>query len=352
MTARHPAISAPVKHVFVDYENMHELDLKLFGSEGVHLTLLLGPTQKKLDAAVVEELLEHAAAVQLVRLTSVGRNAVDFALTYYLGRATALDPAGRFLIVTKDKGYDPLVEHLRSRSLDVWREANWGAPAAPAAPMQPPPAPALPVAQPERKPGPPPRPATILANSGATAVPTAPKPPPPAPALPVAQPERKPGPASRPAAVLANSGASAVPTAPKPPQPAPALPVAQPERKPGPAPRPAAVLANSGATAIPTAPKPPPPAPALPVAQPERKPGPAPRPATILDDWEGRVLEFLRRGTTTRPSTSKKLASWISTHLGNKASEAEVADLIERLGQAGHLFIDANGKVTYHLEPA
>lgn len=232
MSARHPAIAAPVKHVFVDYENMHELDLKLFGSEGVHLTLLLGPTQKKLDAAVVEELLEHAAAVQLVRLTSAGRNAVDFALAYYLGRAAALDPAGRFVIVSKDKGYDPLVEHLRSRSLDVWREANWSA------------------------------------------------------------------------------------------------------------------------SAVPTAPKPPPTAPPLPTVQPGRKPQPAARPATSVEDWEGRVLEFLRRGTTTRPSTRKKLASWISTHLGNKPTEAEVAGLIERLGQAGHLFIDAKGKVTYHLEPA
>jgi hypothetical protein len=232
MTARHPAVAAPVKHVFVDYENMHELDLKLLGTEGVHLTLLLGPTQTKLDAALVEGLLEHAAAVQLVRLTSAGRNALDFALAYYLGRAVASDPAGRFLIVSKDKGYDPLVEHLRSRSLNVWREADWGAPAVPAVP------------------------------------------------------------------------------------------------------------------------KPPPAAPAQPAAQPERKPGPAPRPGTILDDWEGRVLEFLRRATTTRPSTRKKLASWISAHLGNKPSEAEVVDLIERLGQAGHLFMDTKGKVTYHLDPA
>lgn len=54
MTARHPAVPAPVKHVFVDYENLHELDLKLLGTGGVHLTLLPGPTRTKLDAALVE----------------------------------------------------------------------------------------------------------------------------------------------------------------------------------------------------------------------------------------------------------------------------------------------------------
>ena len=59
-----------VNYVFVDYENMHEVDLTLIGSKTVHFTLLLGARQSKLDATLVEKLIAHASAVQLVRLNS------------------------------------------------------------------------------------------------------------------------------------------------------------------------------------------------------------------------------------------------------------------------------------------
>jgi hypothetical protein len=80
----------PVNHVFVDFENVHEVDLEVVGRKSVHVTLLLGPRQTRLDVALVEKLLEHASTVQLVRLTSDGRNALDFALAYYVGRASPI----------------------------------------------------------------------------------------------------------------------------------------------------------------------------------------------------------------------------------------------------------------------
>jgi len=94
----------PVNHVFVDYENVHDVDAAIIESKTVHLTLLLGAQKTKLDAALVEKLLHHANNVELVRLKSSGRNALDFALTYYLGRAVLGDPGGFFHIMSKDKG--------------------------------------------------------------------------------------------------------------------------------------------------------------------------------------------------------------------------------------------------------
>ena len=107
----------PVNHVFVDFENVPKVDLAIIGARTVHLTVLLGPRQKKIDAALVEKLLENAANVEFVRLQSSGRNALDFTLAYYLGRAALADPSGCFHIVSKDAGYDPLIEHLRSKRI-------------------------------------------------------------------------------------------------------------------------------------------------------------------------------------------------------------------------------------------
>ena len=114
-----------MNHVFVDYENVHEVDPALIGAKSVSLTLLLGARQTKLDASLVEKLMEHAASVQLVRLTTSGKNALDFTLAYYVGRAVMADPTGHFHIVSKDTGFQPLIEHLRSRHIRADRHDNF-----------------------------------------------------------------------------------------------------------------------------------------------------------------------------------------------------------------------------------
>ena len=142
MPAVTPDLPAPVNHVFVDFENVHKVDLAVIGTKSVSFTLLVGPRQTKLDVSLVEKLFEHAVSVQLVRLTSAGRNALDFTLAYYVGRAVAADPTGHFYIISKDTGYDPLIAHLRSSQISAHRHGSFEAlpfvgPARPAAPAPP-----------------------------------------------------------------------------------------------------------------------------------------------------------------------------------------------------------------------
>lgn len=113
-----------MNHVFVDFENVHQVDLTLIGAKGVSFTLMVGPKQTKLDTDLVERLMEHSASVQLVKLKSSAKNAVDFALAYYLGRAALADPTAYFHIIAKDAGYDPLIDHLREQSIDVRRHPS------------------------------------------------------------------------------------------------------------------------------------------------------------------------------------------------------------------------------------
>lgn len=115
----------PVNYVFVDYENVHDVDLSLIGRNTVHLTLLLGAHQTKLDVVMVEKLMAHSVSVQLIRLNSSGKNALDFALAYYVGRMVQADPNASFHIISKDAGFDPLIEHLRTRHLHVHRHADY-----------------------------------------------------------------------------------------------------------------------------------------------------------------------------------------------------------------------------------
>jgi hypothetical protein len=108
-------------HIFVDYENIKRIDPAVFALEGAMFTLLLGPQNRTLNVALVEQLMVRAAAVELVRLEEPGRNAVDFALAYYLGRKVVTDPTAQFYLISKDTGYDPLIAHLRGRNVRVRR---------------------------------------------------------------------------------------------------------------------------------------------------------------------------------------------------------------------------------------
>ena len=118
-------IAPPLNHVFVDFENVHQIDASVIGAKSVNFTLLLGAKQTKLDAGLVEKLMEHAASVQLIRLASSGKNALDLTLAYYVGRTVSADPAAYIHIVSKDKGFDPLIEHLRSLHIHAHRHDSF-----------------------------------------------------------------------------------------------------------------------------------------------------------------------------------------------------------------------------------
>jgi len=125
MSAEIHSLPPPMNYVFVDFENVHEIDLAVIGTKSVNFVLFLGANHTKLDVKLVEKMMEHASSVQLRRLQSSGKDALDFTLAFYLGQAATLDPKGYFHVISKDKGFDPMIEHLRSRHLHVRRHDSF-----------------------------------------------------------------------------------------------------------------------------------------------------------------------------------------------------------------------------------
>jgi hypothetical protein len=136
MNSPNPIDRVTIEHIFVDFENVQKIDPEMIGAENVRVTLLMGPLNKKLDMTVVERLHKHPASMTFVRLTSSGRNALDFAVAYYVGQTSALNADGRFHIVSKDKDYDPLIEHLRSINVQIFRHDSFDALALSRSPKQ------------------------------------------------------------------------------------------------------------------------------------------------------------------------------------------------------------------------
>ncbi len=116
---------SPVNHIFVDLENVKQIDPAVVGGRNLTLHLFLGPQNKKLDVEVVEKLISHAQMVKLTRINKSGKNALDFILAYHLGQAVLAEPKGYFHIVSKDTGFDALIEHLKSRQVKARRHDDW-----------------------------------------------------------------------------------------------------------------------------------------------------------------------------------------------------------------------------------
>lgn len=120
--------SASTSHfVFVDFENVPNIDLTSIGEKSVMVTLLIGKTQKKLDLELVQQIHRHAARIQLVEVGASGRNALDLTLAFYLGRAVEQSPDAHFHIVSKDKDFDPLISHLRKNKIHIFRHDTFAA---------------------------------------------------------------------------------------------------------------------------------------------------------------------------------------------------------------------------------
>ena len=114
-------LHSPVHHVLVDFENVQEIDLGSIGEKSVEVTLLLGRMQKRLEVGLVKQLLQRPSGVRLIEMGASGKNALDLALAYHLGKAAAADPSGCFHIISRDRDFDPLIAHLKQANIKIWR---------------------------------------------------------------------------------------------------------------------------------------------------------------------------------------------------------------------------------------
>jgi len=107
--------------VFVDFENVPKVDLGLVAGKPVHVTLLIGKNQGKVDFALVDQIHRLAAQVELVKIGASGHNALDLTVAYYLGRAVERGSGGQFHIVSKDKDFEPMIAHAAEQGVRVTR---------------------------------------------------------------------------------------------------------------------------------------------------------------------------------------------------------------------------------------
>lgn len=101
-----------MKHLLIDFENIQPQNLDKLPVDDTHVWLFIGVMHKMLPVSLVKSLLRFGERAHLVHLQKTGKNALDFYLSYYLGQITATDPSAQIGILSRDGGYDVLVEHI------------------------------------------------------------------------------------------------------------------------------------------------------------------------------------------------------------------------------------------------
>ena len=101
-----------MKHLLIDFENVQPQNLDKLPTENTHIWLFIGVLHKMLPISLVQSLLRFGERVHLIQLQKTGKTALDFYLSYYLGQITATYPNTQIGILSRDGGYDVMVEHI------------------------------------------------------------------------------------------------------------------------------------------------------------------------------------------------------------------------------------------------
>jgi hypothetical protein len=114
----------PAHYVLIDFENVQPNDLALLEGHPHEVVLFAGAQR---TTAVAAALQARGPLGRYVQISGNGRNALDFHIAYELGVLTTKDPSACFHVISKDTGFDPLIEQLRSKQLDVRRSESLAA---------------------------------------------------------------------------------------------------------------------------------------------------------------------------------------------------------------------------------
>lgn len=111
-------------YVLIDFENVQPKNLGILAAHPFTVLVFIGANQTKVPRHVAVAMQALGERAQYVEIDGSGPNALDFHIAYYIGELAATDPTGSFHVISKDKGFDPLIRHLKGKNIRVRRESD------------------------------------------------------------------------------------------------------------------------------------------------------------------------------------------------------------------------------------
>lgn len=108
------------KLLLVDFENVQQIDLSHL-QQNFHVIIFVGSNQKSVPIDLVASAQKLGERVEWQRVEGNGSNALDFHIACHLGRVIEKSPSLHCIVLSKDKGFDPLLRFLNKNGLKCKR---------------------------------------------------------------------------------------------------------------------------------------------------------------------------------------------------------------------------------------
>jgi hypothetical protein len=109
------------KHLLlVDYENVHKVDLSVL-DDTYRAIIFVGASQNPPKGARNEATAHRFKRVDFQMIAGSGKNALDFHIAFQLGRTFETAPDTVCIVLSRDRGFDPLLLHLNASGLKCRR---------------------------------------------------------------------------------------------------------------------------------------------------------------------------------------------------------------------------------------
>ena len=103
--------------VLIDYENVQPEAVASLAQDHFKVMVFVGASQSKVTFEAAAALQKMGGKAEYVKIAGNGPNALDFHIAYYIGLLAASEPGAYFHIISKDTGFDPLIQHLKTRNI-------------------------------------------------------------------------------------------------------------------------------------------------------------------------------------------------------------------------------------------
>ena len=113
-------------YVLIDFENVHPKNLELLLEHPFKVYVFVGQNQAKIPFDLADSMQLLGKNAKYIKIAGSGQNALDFHIAYYIGKLAVAEPDAYFHIISKDKGFDPLIRHLKDKKIRVQRETDLG----------------------------------------------------------------------------------------------------------------------------------------------------------------------------------------------------------------------------------
>lgn len=114
----------PKNYVLIDFENVQPKNLSILATHPFKVLVFIGANQSKVPRHVAVAMQALGDKAKYIEIDGNGPNALDFHIAYYIGELASADPKGTFHIISKDRGFDPLIRHLKRKKIQVRRESD------------------------------------------------------------------------------------------------------------------------------------------------------------------------------------------------------------------------------------